>query len=69
MIRADNGGSPSNRPAAANKKDHPKIKLEDVAHFLALENSPPKHHVHHAFHHNFTTQKPRSNTHFFQNTP
>jgi hypothetical protein len=50
-------------------KRRPKNKLENVAHFLALENSPPKHHIHHTSHHDFTTQEPRSSTHFFQNTP
>jgi hypothetical protein len=36
-----------------------------VAYFLSLQNSHPKHHVHHAKHHSFTTKKPPSNHHFF----
>jgi hypothetical protein len=60
----------THQPSTSSKqKDDPKIKLENVAHFLALENTPPKHHIHHTSHHDFTTQKPRSSTHFFQNTP
>jgi hypothetical protein len=47
----------------------PEKTVENVAYFSAAKNTLSKHHLHHAFHHDHTSKKPRSNTHFFQNTP
>jgi len=69
MIRADNGGPPSNHLAAPDKRRPEKIKLKNVAYFSMPGNAPPKHHVHHAFHHNLTSKKPRAATLFFQKHP
>jgi hypothetical protein len=40
-----------------------------LAHFSASKKPPLDNHVYHAFHHVFTTKKPRLTNHFSQNTP
>jgi hypothetical protein len=47
---------------------NPEINPKSVAYFSATKKCPSAHHVYHAIHHKLTTQKPRSATHFSQNT-
>jgi hypothetical protein len=45
----------------------PKNKVKIPVLFLGPKKCASKHHVYHAFHHNFTTKTPQQNTHFLQN--
>jgi hypothetical protein len=47
---------------------NPKNKFEKVGMFLTLKNKRQTHHVYHAIHHNFTTQKPLLRTTFCKTT-
>jgi len=40
-----------------------------MAHLSAPKKTRPKHHISHASHHVYTTNKPLPDTRFFQNTP
>jgi hypothetical protein len=43
-----------------------KNKVQKSGMFLALEIRAFSHHVYHAFHHDFTSELPSKNTHFFK---
>jgi len=51
-------------PGGATKK-----QLKNVAHLSTAKNTRPKHHIHHTFHHDLTTNLPSKNHPILQNTP
>jgi hypothetical protein len=56
--------------AASEKKlRFPQESSSQVAHFSVPENVVLNHHIHHANHHKFTTQKPPVAHPIFRNTP
>jgi hypothetical protein len=48
-------------------KTPPKNKVETPVPFFDQKKCASKHHVYHAFHHNFTTKTPQQNTRFLEN--
>jgi hypothetical protein len=64
MIRFTTSSSPT--PASFPKWEQPKIKLQNLAHFLSPQNRLLKHYVHHTSHHVFTTKTPQKDARFFQ---
>jgi hypothetical protein len=50
-------------------KRRPKNKVRKCGAFFGARKQPSKTPRSHAFHHKLTSKKPRSTTHFFQNTP
>jgi hypothetical protein len=61
--RSDLGGEDAGSTETGQTQ---KINLQNVAYFSTPGNDHKNHHDYHAFHHTFTTKKPRSAPGFWQ---